>query len=159
MQVLGRWFQSVKRYVWTLIGAVIYVIIALIGGRNFSATLESFLLVIAYWLGPWSIILVLEHFVFRRKAYNVDDWNTPSKLPIGWAAIVSMFIGLVGVYFGASQLLFKGPLAHLLGGADIGFELGIVVAAIAYLILRPIELKAMIPQSSRRATAHRENII
>src|SRR5947199_3514063 len=44
MQVLGRTFQRVPRYVWTLIGAVVYVVIAIIGGRNFSATLESFLL-------------------------------------------------------------------------------------------------------------------
>src|SRR5881227_3668901 len=64
MQVLGRPFQRINRSVWALIGAVIYVLIAIIGGRNFSATLESFLLVIAYWLGPWGVILVLEHFVF-----------------------------------------------------------------------------------------------
>jgi len=145
MQVLGRWFQSVKRYVWTLIGAVIYVIIALIGGGNFSATLESFLLVIAYWLGPWGIVLILEHFVFRRGVYNVDDWNTPERLPAGWAAIVSLALGLVGVYLGASQQLFTGPLAKSLGGMDIGFELGIVFAGISYLILRRVELN-----SSRR---------
>src|SRR5437764_1566136 len=79
MQVLGRTFQRVPRYVWTLIGAVVYVVIAIIGGRNFSATLESFLLVIAYWLGPWGVILVLEHFVFRHGRYNFDYWNTPNK--------------------------------------------------------------------------------
>src|SRR6266852_7918094 len=147
MQVLGRWFQGIKRYVWTLIGAVVYVIIALIGGGNFSATLESFLLVIAYWLGPWGIILILEHFVFRRGVYNVDDWNTPDKLPVGWAAVVSLALGLVGVYLGAFQQLFSGPLAKSLGGMDIGFELGIVFAGISYLILRRVELN-----SSRRGT-------
>ena len=140
MQVLGRTFQRVPRYVWTLIGAVVYVVIAIIGGRNFSATLESFLLVIAYWLGPWGVILVLEHFVFRHGRYNVDDWNTPNKLPIGWAAIVSMAIGLVGVYLGASQSLFTGPLAKNLNFVDIGFELGVVFAAISYVILRRVEL-------------------
>src|SRR6266852_1450428 len=147
MQVLGRWFQGIKRYVWTLIGAVVYVIIALIGGGNFSATLESFLLVIAYWLGPWGIILILEHYVFRRGIYNVDDWNTPDKLPVGWAAVVSLALGLVGVYLGAFQQLFSGPLAKSLGGMDIGFELGIVFAGISYLILRRVELN-----SSRRGT-------
>lgn len=140
VQVLGRSFQGIKRYVWTLIGAVIYVVIALIGGGNFSETLASFLLVIAYWLGPWGIVLILEHFVFRRGRYNVDDWNTRSRLPLGWAAIASLALGLVGVYLGASQALFTGPLANSLSGMDIGFELGIVFAGIAYLILRRIEL-------------------
>src|SRR5258708_31677801 len=64
MQVLGKAFQRVKRYVWTLIGAVVYVAIALPAAANFNVTLENFLLIIAYWLGPWAIILILEHFVF-----------------------------------------------------------------------------------------------
>lgn len=151
VQVFGRTFQRVPRYVWTLIGAIVYVVIAIIGGRNFSATLESFLLVIAYWLGPWAIILIEEHFVFRRGRYNVDDWNTPSKLPLGWAAIVSLALGLVGVYLGASQALFTGPLAQSLSFMDIGFELGIVFAGISYLILRRIEINTS--EKSRLGTA------
>jgi len=142
MQVLGKWFQSVKRYVWTLIGAVVYVAIALPAASNFNETLTNFMLIIAYWLGPWSIILVLEHFVFRHGRYNVDDWNTPSRLPIGWAAIVSMVIGLVGVVLGAAQVYYTGPIGKLVGpfGMDVGFELGVVFAGISYLILRRIEL-------------------
>src|SRR5215470_4716813 len=66
MQVLGKWFQGVNRAVWTLIGAILYVAIALFTGANFGHTLEGFLLIIAYWLGPWAIILILEHFVFRH---------------------------------------------------------------------------------------------
>ncbi len=146
VQVFGRTFQRVPRYVWTLIGAVLYVIIAIIGGGNFGATLESFLLIIAYWLGPWGIVLVLEHFVYRRGRYNVNDWNNPSRLPLGWAAIVSLAFGLLGVYLGASQQLFTGPLAKALGGMDIGFELGIAFALVAYLILRPIELRNSSPE-------------
>ena len=143
VQVFGRPFQRVKRYVWTLIGAVIYVLIALPAAANFAKTLTDYLLIIAYWLGPWAIILILEHFVFRRGHYNVDDWNTPSRLPIGWAAIVSMVFGLVGVLLGAAQFYYVGPIAKLVNppfGMDVGFELGLVLAGIAYLILRRIEL-------------------
>ncbi len=142
MQVLGKTFQSVNRAVWTLIGAVVYVVAALLlAGGNFAGTLENFLLIIAYWLGPWTIILVLEHFVFRHQVYNVDEWNTPSKLPIGWAAVVSMVVGLIGVYLGADQTLFVGPIAKVIN-CDIGFELGIVLAGIVYFILRRVELNA-----------------
>jgi len=145
MQVLGRAFQRVNRAIWTLIGAVIYIAIAIPAASDFNVTLSNFLLLIAYWLGPWAIILVLEHFVFRHGQYNVDDWNTPSRLPIGWAAIVSMALGLVGVYLGAAQVYFVGPIANLFNppfGMDIGFELGVVFAAISYLILRRIELNS-----------------
>lgn len=142
MQVLGRPFQKVNRAIWTLIGAVIYVAIAIPQSKNFAATLQNFVLLVAYWLGPWSIILILEHFVFRHGQYNVDDWNNRSRLPIGWAALASMLAGLVGVYLGADQILFVGPIAKALGGMDVGFELGIILAGIAYLILRRIELNS-----------------
>lgn len=145
MQVLGRAFQRVNRAVWTLIGAVVYILIAIPAAANFNETLSNFLLLIAYWLGPWAVILTIEHFVFRRGRYNLDDWNTPSRLPVGWAAIVSMAIGLVGVWLGAAQLLFVGPIASLFNppyGMDIGFELGVILAAISYFILRRIELNA-----------------
>ncbi len=145
MQVLGKAFERVNRAVWTLIGAVVYVLIALAAPKNFNANLENFLLVIAYWLGPWSIILILEHFVFRKGVYNVDDWDTRQRLPLGWAAIVSMALGLVGVYLGAAQVVFVGPIAKAINppyGMDIGFELGIVFAAVSYLILRPIERRS-----------------
>ena len=112
---------------------------------------------IAYWLGPWAIILILEHFVFRKGRYDADDWDTRSRLPIGWAAVVAMAIGLFGVYLGASQQAFTGPLAKHLGGMDIGFELGMVLAAVAYLVLRPIERKAeqLEPVPRRRASGRR----
>ncbi len=143
MQVLGKPYQRVGRVIWTLYGAVFYMLIAIPAVSNFNNTLTDFLLIIAYWLGPWSIILMEEHFIFRRGKYNVENWNTPKKLPIGWAAMVSMALGLFGVYLGAAQVLFVGPIANLFNppyGMDIGFELGLIFAGLAYLILRLIEL-------------------
>jgi NCS1 nucleoside transporter family len=143
MQVLGKTFQRLNRAVWTLIGAVIYVLIAVPAAANFNETLTNFLLLIAYWIGPWSIILILEDFIFRRGHYNADDWNTPSKLPIGWAALVSLVAGLGGVLLGAAQLYYVGPIARLFNppyGMDIGFELGLIFAGITYFFLRRVEL-------------------
>jgi NCS1 nucleoside transporter family len=148
VQVLGKPFQRINRAVWALTGAVIYVLVAVPASGNFDTTLSNFLLIIAYWLGPWSIILILEHFVFRKGRYNVEDWDTSQKLPIGWAAIISFLIGLGGVLLGAAQVYYVGPIARLFNppyGMDIGFELGVIFAAIAYLVLRHMEL-----QSTRR---------
>lgn len=144
MQVLGLAFQRVNRAVWTVIGAVIYVLIAIPAVKGYNEKLENFLLLIAYWLAPWSIILVLEHFVFRKGRYNVEDWDTRSRLPVGWAAMASMAFGVFGVYLGAAQLLFVGPVAKHFNppyGMDIGFELGMAFAGLAYVILRPLEIK------------------
>lgn len=143
MQVLGRPFQRINRAVWALIGSVIYVLVAEAASANFNTTLSNFLLLIAYWLGPWTIILILEHVVFRHGHYNVNDWNTRRKLPVGWAAIISSAVGLGGVLLGAAQVYYVGPIANLFNppyGMDIGFELGLVFAGVSYLILRRAEL-------------------
>src|SRR5581483_1972542 len=154
VQVFGRTWQRVPRYVWTLIGAVIYTIIAILTAGNFNETLNSFLLLVAYWLGPFAIILIIEHFLIRhRRRYNIDDWNNPRRLPLGWAAIVSMALGLFGALLGFAQVfIFKGvatPITGLIGGLvnkpygmDVGFELAVVFSLVSYLILRPIELRA-----------------
>ncbi len=156
MQVLGKWFMHVPRWIWTLIGAVVYIAlsVALVAtGSNFNETLNSFMLLVAYWLGPYAIILIIEHFVYRRGKYNVDDWNTASRLPLGWAAIVSMIIGLIGAGLGFAQVFtfggntnpITGPIGGLINGPygmDVGFELAIIFAGIAYLILRRIELNS-----------------
>ena len=55
-----------------------------------------------------------------------------------------MLFGLLGVYQGAAQVYFVGPIARFFNpplGIDIGFELGILFAGIAYFFLRRIELK------------------
>ncbi len=142
MQVLGRGFHRIQRPVWTVLGALCYVTIALIAAHHFDTLLANFLLVVAYWLGPWSIILLLEHFHIRRGNYEAEHWNTRDRLPKGWAALVAMGAGFLGVYLGAAQALFVGPLAEWLNppnGMDVGFEMGVLLAALTYLLLRPWE--------------------
>src|SRR5438067_2632691 len=54
MQVLGKSFQRVSRALWTLFGALIYMLLAIPAVADFNTTLTDFLLIIAYWLGPWA---------------------------------------------------------------------------------------------------------
>lgn len=143
MQVLGKPLQRIRRSIWTLFGSVLYMLIAIPAVVNFNGTLSDFLLIVAYWLGPWTIILIEEHFFFRHGTYNVDDWNKPSKLPIGSAALIAFLIGLLGAYLGADQAVFVGPVARLFNppyGMDVGFELSLVFGGISYYVLRRIEL-------------------
>ncbi|HEV7126617.1 MAG TPA: cytosine permease [Ktedonobacterales bacterium] len=135
-QVVGL---RVKRWILTIVGAVIYVIVAIYLSAKFEANLENFLLLIAYWLGAYSTIVLIEHWL-RKGQYAVQDYETASKLPVGIAAVVSMVVGLAVAALGISQQLFTGPLSKALGGADIGFPLAIVASGILYFFLRKWEL-------------------
>lgn len=145
LQVLG---VSITRWILTLVGAVLYVIVALVIQNNFNLNLEGFLLLIAYWLGAWNTIVIIEH-IRRRGNYPVNDYEDGGKLPPGWAAVISMVVGLAAAALGinqASVINYQGPLSVALGGvgygADIGFPIAIVVTGIAYFILRNIEFSS-----------------
>lgn len=140
-QVLG--LKNIRRWILTLIGAVIYVAFALALGNDFNAKLQGFLLLIAYWLGAWNAVVLLEHFVFRKGKYQVEDYENSSKLPVGIAAVVSMVVGIAVAALGINQAAtfgYEGILAKHLSDADIGFPLAIVVAGVLYLVLRRWEL-------------------
>lgn len=86
--------------------------------------------------------MTIEHLIFRRHApnnYNTEDWNSPSRLPIGAAAL---FAGLVA--FGIAvicmdQVWFVGPVAKVTG--DIGFEVAVVTAGLLYAAARALEVR------------------
>jgi NCS1 nucleoside transporter family len=142
-QVIGL---RVRRWILTIVGAVLYIIVALLIQYRFNANLEGFLLLIAYWLGAWNAIVLIEHWM-RKGSYPVDVYDKAQELPAGIAAVVSMVIGLGAALLGinqASTIGFQGPLSIALGGkdfgADIGFPLALVVTGVVYFILRRIEL-------------------
>ena len=144
LQVIG--LKGVRRWILTIVGAVAYILVALLIQNNFNLNLEGFLLLIAYWLGAWNAIVLIEHWM-RRGSYPVDVYDKAQQLPAGFAAVVSMVIGLGVAVLGinqASTINFQGPLSRMLGGdlygADIGFPLALVVTGVVYFILRRVEL-------------------
>lgn len=140
-QVLG--LKNIRRWVLTIVGAVAYVLLALALQANFNFKLEGFLLVIAYWLGAWNAVVLLEHFVFRKGKYPVEDYENGSKLPAGIAGVVAMVVGIGVALLGVQQVAtfgYEGPISKQIADADIGFPLAIVVAGIIYLVLRRWEL-------------------
>lgn len=164
VQVLGHNWEAVKRWVWTLIGAAIYTAIALyvvaVRGLTVFESLTFFLLVISYWLGPFAVILALEHFVFRKGRYDLSSWDDGDRLARGFTpALIAFIVGLIGAGLGANQV---GPDYSLIGpvgawfGGDLGFELGTVLAGLTYFVLRQREVRngIQIPETDRKpATA------
>jgi NCS1 nucleoside transporter family len=134
-QVVGI---NVKRWILTIIGAIAYIALAFAIQSNFSQTLEGFLLLIAYWLGSWCVIVLLEHWM-RKGHYPLEEHENESQLPVGIAALVALLIGLSLAALGVNQVStigYEGPLARLLGDADIGFPLALILTGLIYYPLR-----------------------
>ncbi|PGH12457.1 hypothetical protein AJ79_04293 [Helicocarpus griseus UAMH5409] len=143
LQILLSQTGRVPRYVWSFIGSLIYIGVAIPGSMHFEPVLENFMLIIGYWLAIYEGISFTEHIVFRRgtSGYNIEDYDTPSKLPPSFAAVGAFCCGVIGVAMGMGQTWFVGPIASLIGesGGDVGFELAFGFTFMSYLVFRTVE--------------------
>ncbi|KAJ7634710.1 permease for cytosine/purines, uracil, thiamine, allantoin-domain-containing protein [Roridomyces roridus] len=142
MQILMPVLVVVPRYVFSILATAIVIPLSIVGAHSFYTTLSNFLGLIGYWASTYIAIVLEEHFIFRRgdfKRYNLEDWNTPSKLPTGLAAITAALCGIGIAIPSMAQVWYTGPIAETTG--DIGFELAFVVATIVYPPLRLLELR------------------
>ncbi|KAJ3130918.1 hypothetical protein HK100_007192 [Physocladia obscura] len=138
---LGPIFQKVPRALWTLLVTVIYTIAGVAGQESFEAILSNLLSILSYWTGMFAVVILEEHFIFRRGVYKSEIYNDPSQLPIGIAGVSAFLLGIVGAVVGMDQTWYAGPIAVQIGYGDIGFELAALFAGAIYLPLRTYELK------------------
>jgi Purine-cytosine permease and related proteins len=110
-------------------GATLYLYYA-----NFASTVENYLLVITYWIGPWAAIVLLD---WRRRGETIDGSKAVqfSMLPSGRNALIALVVGFVVSIPFMNQTLYVGPASNALGGADIAYLVGFVVAAALYWFL------------------------
>ncbi|KAM3432274.1 hypothetical protein NHJ13734_006930 [Beauveria thailandica] len=145
-QQISRPFSLVPRLLWMLLSLVCILALALGGREQLNQYLQSFLSLLGYWCTSYIVIILEEHYIFRRArftSYDLDGWNTPSRLPHGIGASVAFGLGVVAWCMGMSQTWFIGPLARLIGdnGGDVANEFTFVVTALSYLPARYLELK------------------
>ncbi|CAI4060339.1 hypothetical protein SKDZ_05G1380 [Saccharomyces kudriavzevii ZP591] len=147
LSVQASWapFAKIPRVVWTMAANAATLGISIPATYYFDGFMENFMDSIGYYLAIYIAIGCSEHFIYRRSfsAYNVDDWYNWDHLPIGIAGIIALIVGAFGVALGMCQTYWVGEISRLIGdyGGDIGFELGLSWAFIAYNIARPLELK------------------
>ena len=82
--------------------------------------------IIGYWSTVWAVIVLVEHFVFRRNdwsRYNMNDWNQPGRLPWGVAAVLAFGSAFGIIIPSMSQVWYTGPIARA-GTGDIGIIAG-----------------------------------
>ena len=91
---------------------------------------ENFLLIIAYWLGPWLGVVLVDQYLRRsdvtRLLYDHKHTN--------WAGPVAMVVGMaVSIPLFSNQVKYTGALVKDHPGlGDITFEVGFVLAAAVY---------------------------
>lgn len=147
-QQLARPLALIPRFVWTLVSFACILALAVGGREQLNTYLQNFLSLLGYWCTSYAIILLEEHYIFRKgkfENYDLEGWNDPARLPLGIGAATAFGLGVVSWCMGMNQTWFVAPLAKVIGdnGGDVANELTFVVTALGYLPARYLELRIL----------------
>lgn len=128
------------RAVYTIVVAAISTVLAVAGQGNFIDNFENFILFLAYFIIPWTAINLVDFYLVRKEEYDIAAIFEPAGLygRASWEALVAYIVAIAVEIPFMSTTFYTGPMVAHLGGADISWVLGLIVAAVLYwLFMRP----------------------
>jgi purine-cytosine permease-like protein len=122
-QAIASWLLKVPRVLITIVMFAIALVLSIVAQDHVVEVLSSLMNCLSYWCTPFAMVVLTEHFYFRRKVgYNTEVWNDPKQLPPGLAAITAWVCSIVVSIVSMDQTWYVGPIAEAIG-TDIAFEL------------------------------------
>ncbi|ODQ78511.1 hypothetical protein BABINDRAFT_162716 [Babjeviella inositovora NRRL Y-12698] len=144
-QAVWSKFHKLPRIFWSIFGNAATLAICIPAYYSFATVMSNFMNLVAYYLAIYESVTLSEHFIYRRtfSAYNIEDHDDFSKLPVGIAGVFGFCCGVTGAVLGMNQAYYQGVVAKMIGenGGDIGFELAAGFGCIGYNLVRPLEKK------------------
>ena len=148
-QTFRRWRDArpswAARFSSFLAVTVAGTVAALLGYQSFVTNLSNFLDVLLMLFIPWSAVNLTDFFLVRHGNYDVDAFQTPGGVygNVAWRGMTAYLAGLVAEVPFVSQTYYTGPLVRHLGGADISWIVGFVVAGGLYYTLSKARKRAV----------------
>jgi purine-cytosine permease-like protein len=122
---------------------LITVIVALAIPDDYLGSFNNFVLLMLYFLVPWTAVNLVDFYAVRHGRYAITEIFNPNGIyrRWSWRGLVAYTVGfLVMIPFFSLPGLFTGPIAALIGGADISFAIGLVVSGgLYYLFARGLD--------------------
>jgi NCS1 family nucleobase:cation symporter-1 len=138
--VRSSWHRVTASRTARLLGLLIVFAIATAlaetGYQTFLTSFENFINVLLFFFVPWSVINLIDFYLIKKGRYDVASFFSPRGSYGGWrwVAIVPYLIALAAQVPFLDQTQYTGPMVKVLGGADISWIVGWVVAGSAYLL-------------------------
>jgi purine-cytosine permease-like protein len=141
-------------------GVVGYVVtIYFIVQPSFAKAFDNWMISLLLWMSPWAGVVLADFFIKRKGHIDVDElYREPEESAYGdihWPGIVAFFVGLIAGWMVEDGLVpaLQGPISiKLLGGADLSWLVGIVVAGAVYLVTSGHDV---VPASRSKVVARR----
>lgn len=115
----------------------IAVVLALLIPEDYLDSFNNFVLMMLYFLVPWTAVNLVDFYFVRRGHYAILEIFKPSGHygTWSWRGLTSYIVGLFAMVPFMSVTFFTGPVATWLGGIDLSFAVGLIVSGGLYLIL------------------------
>jgi nucleobase:cation symporter-1, NCS1 family len=145
---------KVKQAVPVVVAGVFGAGLALVfGGETFEESLSMFLLLISYYIMPWLAVLLVSYFKLYRHGRAYPSFRefyerNGAFAGVDRAGMTALIAGVVVSIPFIGTELFTGPVADMLGGADVSYAVsGAVAAGVYWFMAKPV------PQHSTPASA------
>jgi len=115
---------------------VLWIVVALSLGGDAITYVNAMLVMMLYFLMPWTAVNLIDYFWLRRGRYSIDALFTPHGIYGAWGGrgLFAYAIGfMVSVPFFVVPNVYTGPIAARLGGVDLGWLVSLGAASLAYL--------------------------
>ena len=125
------------RTIFVIVAAIIGTVLAIAATANFLTNFENFILFLAYFLIPWTAINLTDFYFVRKEKYDIDSIFTPDGIygRIDWRTMIAYLVAIgVEIPF-MNTTFYAGPMVSHLGGGDISWILGLIVASGLYYVL------------------------
>ncbi len=143
-------FKSIKpnlksRVCGIVLVAVVIFLIAMNIPESYLGSFNTFVLLMLYFLVPWTAVNLADFYLVRKGRYAISDIFNHTGIYGRWssAGLLAYFLGLLAMVPFMSLSFYQGPLSQALGGADIAFVIGLAVAGLVYWgLTRNLDLEA-----------------
>jgi purine-cytosine permease-like protein len=114
IQLWGKHFMAVPRFVWNTLLAAISLGLAWGGRNSLEDVITNFLSLLGYWTICFGTILAFENFWFRPRigGYDLEGWQDQDRMPWGVAGCVSLALGMGVSFVGMDQTWVSKQTPH-----------------------------------------------
>jgi NCS1 family nucleobase:cation symporter-1 len=112
-------------------------VLALAAQGDFLDNFENFILLLTYFLVPWTAINLVDFYLVRRERYDIPAMFDPNGRygRVNYRTMAAYAIGVAVEVPFVSTTFYTGPMVAHLGGADISWLLGLALSAVLYYVL------------------------
>lgn len=134
-----KWKPTLTARIWaTIILHIIGMVIAFAGATNFINVFFNFLTILLYALIPWSAINLIDYYIIRHGAYEVNDFYKADGGRYGRFNIGALLVFVIGVLVQIPFLVtsfYTGVIATALHDVDIAWLVGLSASIVGYMLL------------------------